>query len=257
MRPLSVLAISLAATTASCARVAPSPTPSVAATPLLPSSLPSSPRPPPDATTANSPPAIPPPLAADLGPDAATPRPTETANASEAAPELRDRRGRDRGETSVTPAPRRTYHRVLSAGDSFNGAFSLALKKMFEHEGARFIRSVRVGFTISRFASDPDFAAQVRSFDPDLVLINLGANDLDSHDPEATARYAEAIVKTLGTRDCYWIAPALWKKDTGIVDALARAVAPCRYFDSKGFTVERGRDGWHPSVAGGAFWAEQ
>jgi lysophospholipase L1-like esterase len=162
--------------------------------------------------------------------------------------------------TPPSPEPR-TYRSVLSVGDSFNGAFSLALEKKFKAEGAAFARDVWVAVALSTFARDARFANLLAKHAPDLVIVNLGANDIDDHEPEAQAKYVRRVVALIGSRapacDCYWVAPALWKKDTGIVDVLARSVAPCRFFDSKGFKVERRGDGWHPSVDGGALWAEK
>jgi lysophospholipase L1-like esterase len=159
-----------------------------------------------------------------------------------------------------TPAPPpppepKKYKLVLSVGDSFNGAFSLALAKRFEAEGSRFVRDVWVGVAISTFDQKPRFTDLLRDTDPDLVLVSLGANDVNSNDPEGAAAHIQSIVTKIGARDCYWIAPALWKKDTGIVDVLERNTAPCRFFASKGFKVERREDGWHPSIEGGEVWA--
>jgi hypothetical protein len=161
-------------------------------------------------------------------------------------------------EPATPTAPvAKSYRRVLSVGDSFNGAFSLALEKHFRAEGAEFSRDTWVAVAISTFARAPRFGDLLAKHDPDLVLVNLGANHVDDEAPEASIKHIRAIVDAIGARDCYWIAPALWKKDKGIVDVLARSVAPCRFFDSKGFKVERRGDGWHPSVEGGALWAER
>ena len=146
---------------------------------------------------------------------------------------------------------------MLSVGDSFNGAFSLALEKRFRADGAAFIRDTWVAVAISTFAREPRFGDLIAKHDPDLVLVNLGANHVDDESPEAAVKHVRSIVEKIGARDCWWIAPALWKKDKGIVDVLARNVAPCRFFDSKGFKVERRGDGWHPSVEGGALWADR
>ena len=164
----------------------------------------------------------------------------------------------------ATPTPlvaptAKTYRSVLSVGDSFNGAFSLALEKKFKAEGAAFARDVWVAVALSTFAREPRFAKLLDRHGPDLVIVNLGANDIDDDEPEAQAKYIRRVVALIRARecDCYWVAPALWKKDTGIVDVIAKSVAPCRFFDSRGFKVERRGDGWHPSVDGGALWAEK
>ncbi len=155
------------------------------------------------------------------------------------------------------PPPPKRYLRVLSVGDSFNGAFSLALEKKFRADGAAFFRDTWVAVAIPTFARDSRLPDLLAKHHPDLVLVNLGANHIDDGDPETAAKHIHAIVQRIGARDCYWIAPALWKKDTGIVDVLARSVTPCGFFDSKGFKVGRRGDGWHPSVEGGALWADR
>ena len=173
----------------------------------------------------------------------ATPTPTATATPTPPPPD--------------PPPPPKRYRRVLSVGDSFNGAFSLALEKKFRADDAAFFRDTWVAVAIPTFARDSRLPDLLAKHDPDLVLVNLGANHIDDGDPETAAKHVHAIVQLIGARDCYWIAPALWKKDTGIVDVIARSVAPCRFFDSKGFKVGRRGDGWHPSVEGGAVWADR
>lgn len=156
------------------------------------------------------------------------------------------------------PTPPRVYRSVLSVGDSFNGAFSVELSKRFAAENVPFARDVWVAVALTTFARSSRFAELLKKHDPDLVLINLGANDIDAPDPEREAEAVRAIVKLVGARDCYWITPALWRKergDTSITSVIAKNAAPCRVFESKGFKVERGRDGWHPTVDGGAVWA--
>jgi acyl-CoA thioesterase-1 len=180
-----------------------------------------------------------------------TPTPTSTSTASPTSTST------STPTATSTPAAPKRYRTVLSVGDSFNGAFSLALAKRFDADGTRFVRDVWVAVAISTFARSDRMSKLVAASDPDLVLVNLGANDVNSNDPESAAADIRAIVAKLDGRDCYWIAPALWKKDTGIIDVLAKSVAPCRFFDSKGFRVERGKDHWHPSVDGGAVWADE
>jgi len=164
----------------------------------------------------------------------------------------------DEAPPQPAPSPPKRYRRVLSVGDSFNGALSLALQRRFAASGADFARDVWVGVAIGTFVHARRFPDLVASHKPDLVLITLGANDVDTTDLETLGRDVRAIVAKVGGADCVWIAPALWKKDkTGLVEALERNAAPCRFFASRGFKVERRGDGWHPSVKGGADWADR
>lgn len=93
---------------------------------------------------------------------------------------------------------------------------------------------------------------------PDLVLINIGANEVANIDPPAHAGAVRRIVKYIGGRPCVWISPPLWRKDTGIIDVIREHSAPCRFFDSDALVpqpIPRTSDKIHPSTAGGAIWA--
>jgi hypothetical protein len=93
---------------------------------------------------------------------------------------------------------------------------------------------------------------------PDLVLINLGANEVSNTDPPTHAPAVRRIVKAIGGRPCVWVSPPLWRKDTGIIDVIREHSAPCRFFDSNVLVttpIPRQSDKIHPTVAGGAIWA--
>lgn len=157
---------------------------------------------------------------------------------------------------AVLAEPRR-YKAVLSVGDSFNGAFGMAVERKLRAEGAAVWRDVWVGVDIQTFAYSKRFAEWLARARFDLVLINLGANDMSWSDPTRVAPHVRAVVQKLGARECYWIAPATWKNDYGLVETIKANAAPCIVFDSRTIKVERTRDGIHPTVAGGAEWAER
>jgi hypothetical protein len=54
-----------------------------------------------------------------------------------------------------------------------------------------------------------------------------------------------------------WIAPPLWKPDTGLLQVIRDNVAPCRYLDSNALVhdLPRGRDKIHPSSEGREIWS--
>jgi hypothetical protein len=154
------------------------------------------------------------------------------------------------------PLPSKHYQRVLHAGDSLTGALGVALGKRFRAEGVEYHKDVWVSVPISVFDRRPRFSNLLTRYDPDLVLITLGANDADAPHPEALIPHVKRIVQRIGARDCIWIGPAMWKKDTGIVDIIARECAPCRFYDSRGLSLAR-KDGIHPTPEGGEVWAER
>jgi lysophospholipase L1-like esterase len=94
---------------------------------------------------------------------------------------------------------------------------------------------------------------------PDLVIINLGANEMSNVDPPAHAPAVRHIVQAIGSRPCVWVSPPSWRKDTGITNVIRENAAPCRFFDSDQLVTQpipRQGDKIHPNEKGGAIWAD-
>jgi hypothetical protein len=146
---------------------------------------------------------------------------------------------------------------VLNIGDSFLLAgFAQALKPKMKELGARYeVKSEQSSFTVS-WASKMELV--IASTQPDLVIINLGANEMSNTDPPTHAHAVRRIVKSIGDRPCVWVSPPSWRKDTGILDVIRENSAPCRFFDSDELVKEaipRQSDKIHPNTEGGAIWA--
>ena len=97
---------------------------------------------------------------------------------------------------------------------------------------------------------------------PALVLVTLGANELDLPAPETRGWAVERIARRISAAGatCVWIAPLTWNGDTGMLRVIHDHSAPCLFFDSSGIVGElpageRQRDGIHPNPRGGARWA--
>jgi lysophospholipase L1-like esterase len=110
--------------------------------------------------------------------------------------------------------------------------------------------------SITGFDESDRVPTLMKRYDPDLVLITLGANDVFNEHPQYEIKHIESIVKKVGHRDCVWIGPPLWKGDRGLVAVLRDHVAPCRFFDSGGLVLQRAGDGIHPTEKGGQVWAD-
>ena len=75
--------------------------------------------------------------------------------------------------------------------------------------------------------------------------------------PEYLTPVLHRIVKKIGNRECYWVAPALWKPDqTGYIEGLRAQVGPCKFFDSTKVNIARAGDHIHPTDEGGEAWGE-
>lgn len=174
------------------------------------------------------------PAPADVPPGASEPRPTAVS-----APEL----------------PPGT--RVLQIGDSFADALGKELGKMLKASGLRTSLESKTPSYIGDWAFGPTLKKLLGAYDPDLVLITLGANELEIPAPEQRAGPVQRLVTSLGGRPCVWILPPLWKQDTGVIQVIKDNANPCQVLDSSTLVPDlaRGRDHIHPSTEGRVRWA--
>lgn len=159
-------------------------------------------------------------------------------------------------ESAPEPLPKGT--RVLQIGDSFAAALGGELAKLFKEAGVRSTLEYKTASYIPNWSYEGDVPRFVANYQPDLVLITLGANEIEIPKPEERIKPIKHLVGTLGGRPCVWIAPPLWKPDTGLLQVIRDNVAPCRYLDSNALLhdLPRGRDKIHPSAEGRQIWAK-
>ncbi|WP_437492376.1 SGNH/GDSL hydrolase family protein [Sorangium sp. So ce1014] len=147
---------------------------------------------------------------------------------------------------------------VLHIGDSFALAgFAQALRPRMEEHRVRYaVKAETSSYTVT-WASRMELL--VANYQPDLVIISLGANEVENVNPPAHAGAIRRIIKAIGGRPCVWVSPPLWRKDTGIIDVIRTNSAPCRFFDSDALVpgpLPRKKDKIHPNEVGGARWAD-
>jgi uracil-DNA glycosylase family 4 len=159
---------------------------------------------------------------------------------------------------SDVAAPRIAPKKVLHVGDSMvggSGGLSKALESRFLAMGSSFVRDWQTSISIQSFARDKHFAELLKKHDPDLVIITLGANDMLVPFPASLAPFVRAIARKAAGRECYWLPPVPWTKETGIIEVIKDNAAPCKVFDGSGLKIARAPDGIHPTDKGGADWA--
>ncbi len=151
---------------------------------------------------------------------------------------------------------------VLQVGDStvgFLGGLQKSLDRRFtEHHIHFYSRSWTSASLVSVDAS-ADLEAMLARFRPDLVLFNLGMNNVSWPHPEVLMSHVASLVKKLSAngRACVWIGPPSWSQDRGVLVPLLRdGVAPCMFFDSRDLELERQTDDIHPTNLGGEVWGE-
>jgi len=150
--------------------------------------------------------------------------------------------------------------RILHTGDSMvggKGGLTKALGEKFKGEGAKYYTISRTSISLAKFDRDPKFVQAIARLQPDIVILTLGANDAFFAKPEYLTPVLHRIVKKIGNRECYWVAPALWKPDqTGYIEELRAQVGPCKFFDSTKVNIARAGDHIHPTDEGGEAWGE-
>lgn len=147
---------------------------------------------------------------------------------------------------------------VLHVGDSFAGALGLDLNREFKAAGVRSILKYQTSSYIPNWASGKEIELYLANYHPDLVLVTLGANELQIPDPQERVRTIRRLVNRIGQRPCVWIGPPLWPDARpALLEVIRRECAPCLYLDSTAHlpNLERARDGIHPSGPARTEWA--
>ncbi len=145
--------------------------------------------------------------------------------------------------------------RVLHVGDSMVPLVGNYLRKVAWSKGKKYyIQSVASSSSLD-WGSKRWLQDAMYKYDPDLILISLGSNELFDPDPGRRASAVRQIVDDTRGRPCLWIGPPLWKKDTGFIEVVKKNLGHCQYFDSSKLDLPRMEDGRHPNWTGGWRWA--
>jgi lysophospholipase L1-like esterase len=146
---------------------------------------------------------------------------------------------------------------VLHIGDSFAGALGIPLNRELEQHGVHGLLRYRTASYIPTWAFDDEVPRLVRSYRPGLVLITLGANEVEITEPEQRAGQVRRLVHALAGRPCVWISPPLWEQDNGLMRVIRDNCAPCRFMDTNAYipAMPRVKDGIHPSMEARGVWA--
>ena len=152
---------------------------------------------------------------------------------------------------------------VLHVGDSFvTASFAQSLDARFRAAGASQVVLAKTSTNTTTWAKDPDLAFWL-SRGPALVVVTLGANEVDNLVPKLHASAIQAIShKVAAVAPCVWVAPPMWKADAnGWLQVLHDNCPPCLFFDSDAVLgglvdFERRGDRIHPNGRGGQRWAD-
>jgi len=146
---------------------------------------------------------------------------------------------------------------VLQVGDSFADALGIELGKLLKQAGLRTSLETKTPSYIGDWAFGPVLRKAIANYNPDLVLITLGANEVEIPVPTQRVGPVQRLVKSLGDLPCVWILPPLWKQDTGVMQVIKDNAKPCQVLDSSALvpSLPRGPDHIHPNGEGRSIWA--
>lgn len=145
---------------------------------------------------------------------------------------------------------------VLLTGDSMSEGIGWSMKKRVEEAGGRLIVEPWYSSTTVGWQAEGRMKQYVERYNPDIVFIALGANEIFARDLEARARAVREINAELGGRPAYWIGPPSWKPDRGIVRVIEENFRHGYFYNSNDLVVPRRKDGAHPTVEGYETWTE-
>jgi hypothetical protein len=152
---------------------------------------------------------------------------------------------------------------VLHIGDSFaDASFQQNVGPRIRASGARYVVEATTATYTTTWAYDVELETLL-SRKPSLVIVTLGANEVDMPVPTQHAGAVERIARRIegAGADCVWTTPPMWKDDTGILQVIHDHCSPCLFFDSDAVLGglrpdERQPDRIHPNKRGGARWAD-
>jgi len=147
---------------------------------------------------------------------------------------------------------------ILHVGDSFAGSLGVPLGKRFKAAGMRTVLEFETASYVPTWASNKELPRYIDKYRPSLVIVTLGANEVELTNPEQRAGAVRRLVGKLGGRPCVWVIPPLWKPDTGIFKVIRENSAPCRVLESDTIVrnLELRKDKIHPSDDAREVWAD-
>lgn len=166
----------------------------------------------------------------------------------------------DASAADAGPKPITQHRFVLHVGDSTVGytlGLQLELARKFKAAKIHYESRTVTAAGLHAFATERILEKALRDKDPDLVIIQVGTNNLTVPHPDAYIPDLRSIVAQAGGRDCYWIGPIpIDRPEKGMRAVIRANVQPCTFFDSFDLDIARQPDNVHPTQGGAHKWAE-
>lgn len=158
-------------------------------------------------------------------------------------------------ETAATYNPDTTQN-ILFIGDSMLEGLTRRFINYTDETGHELNTIIWYSSTTESWANTDTLNYFIKKFAPTYIVICLGSNELFIKDLSKRKENIAKIINRIGTIPFVWISPPNWKEDTGINEAILRAVGKDRYFDSRNLNLERGHDHAHPTFRAAGEWMD-
>ena len=152
--------------------------------------------------------------------------------------------------------PDTSSHRILFFGDSMVEGLLRRMNCYAFANGYKMTNIVWYSSTTEIWAQTDTLRYFINKVKPTFFMISIGANEQFIKEPAQRENHIRQILAELGDTPFVWIGVPAWREDTGINELTKQVVGENRYFDSRGLTLQRGRDRMHPTFHAAALWMD-
>ena len=147
--------------------------------------------------------------------------------------------------------------KIAIIGDSQSEGLLKPLNNYCRENGYNFsLAMVWYSATCFNFGYADTVSKVLEKYQPDVVFIVLGLNELLAKDIQKRKKATESFISKLKNFPYFFIGPANYKEDFGINQVFESCAAPKTFYPSKKLNLPRGKDGRHPSKQGYVIWMD-
>ena len=149
--------------------------------------------------------------------------------------------------------------RVLLLGDSQLEGLRNPVSAYCAKNGHALLASIiYYGSSTKQWGSKDTLEYFLKVYKPSVVLFAIGLNELFVNDLDQRGLYIRKIIQTLEAYNVryFWIGPAAWTKDKGIIAKMQEEVGE-HFYASHELNLERAADGRHPSKKAAKLWFDK
>lgn len=146
--------------------------------------------------------------------------------------------------------------RVMLLGDSQCGGLRYPVYSFCALNGHKLVATVTWNSsTTKNWATADTLEYFLREYKPTLVIMCVGLNEILSSNMKSRKKHIQTIntkITSYGAR-VFWLGPAAWVKDQGIIQAIKDVNGPM-FFDATTLSLDRADDGRHPTKQSYRHW---